>query len=119
MALSRVNTLKVATAGSGYVIDLRDAGGNAAGYVKARPRVTAGEFYIKPVYSPDTAPDAPAATPAPASDAQAAWYHVITGDDPLVLGQEFAKGFNAQAQDAITHLLVWAVAAGELVTVAH
>ena len=118
MSLSRVNTLKVATAGSGYVIDLRDAGGNAAGYVKARPRVASAEFYIQPVNSV-TDPTAPAASPAPASDAQAPWYHVITGDDPLILGQEFGRGYNPQAQDAITHLLVWCVAAGELVTIAH
>lgn len=44
--------------------------------------------------------------------------HLEAGER-LTLGQDFAKGYDERIHDRITHLLVWAVTAGDLVLVAH
>lgn len=96
-------------AATGYVVDLTP--GCTTVSVLAR-----GACYVK-TSSALTAPSAPTATPAPAASAEAG-YLDLQLNEVQVFGVDTDSAHDA-GSDQIQYLVVWAVAAGNLVISGH
>lgn len=100
--------------GAGYRVDLGQDCGAVTVTCKA-------DCYVK-VVGGDTAspPTAPVATPAPAAGAVAEYIHLATSGDKQTVGaDQDGRGFVPALQEQLRYVLVWAVAAGDLLIVGH
>lgn len=105
MYIQKTTSMKTA---EGYTLSL-----GAVGYLQMLAKA---ECFVQAVNS-DTTPPVPTAVTQVAGQTLN-WIHLAAGDR-LSLGQDFAKGYDERIHDRITHLLVWAVAAGDLILLGH
>jgi hypothetical protein len=120
------------TSASGAVLPLQPSGSafNEVGWLTATAMQSGGaasEFWVLPVTvaAGGTVPSAPSGAPSPAPGAVDVNYiHLKSGTNSAVveLGQKYAPGYSAANAQALglpvaTHLLIWCVAAGDLVVV--
>lgn len=97
-------------AGAGYSIAL----GQDCGFVNILAKA---DCWVKVVssYNGDST-TAPVATPAPGAGATANWIHLAASGETHTV--DFSKGFQSTAPaftgDRMTNVLVWGIAAGEL-----
>ena len=100
---------------TGYVISL----GQACAYVQCSAR---SDTWVKPIFvdaaNGDVAPAAPVATPAPGAGLTADWIHLAVNGDKLPADWRDG-GTQSLATDMYTHVMVWSVAAGELLIYAR
>jgi len=101
---------KLMAAGAGYSIAL----GKDCGFVNILAKA---DCWVKVVSSHNgDSTTAPVATPAPAAGATATWIHLANSGEGHTV--DTSKGFQSAApdltQDRMTDVLVWGVAAGEL-----
>ncbi|RTK98721.1 MAG: hypothetical protein EKK57_11125 [Proteobacteria bacterium] len=98
-------------AGAGYSIPL----GRDCAFVNLLAKA---DCYVRVVssYNGDST-TAPVASPAPGAGTTADWTHLAASGDSYVC--DYSKGFQSEAtsfpKDRMTHVLVWAIAAGDLV----
>lgn len=110
MAMNVQKTLSMA-AGAGYSLAL----GQECGFVNI---LTKADCWIKVVSSVNgESTTAPVATPAPGAGASATWIHLAASGETFTY--DYSKGFNQSptgfAGDRATTVLVWAIAAGDLI----
>ena len=110
MAMNVQKTLSM-QATTGYSVAL----GQQCGFVNLLAKA---DCWVKVVSSLNgDSTTAPVATPAPAAGAVSDWIHLATSGETLTY--DYSKGFNQAPvgfpKDRATHVLVWAVGAGELV----
>lgn len=96
---------------TGYVVAL----GQPCAYVQC---TTKADCWVKPVYSPNSTPAPPAGTPAPGAGLTADWIHLASSGDKLPADWRDGSA-QSQQTDQYTHVLVWAVAAGDLLIYAR
>lgn len=102
-----------AAAGAAYVVDLSAGGG-----VGKLEVLVKAEMYVLP--TTDASAAAPGASPAPAAGAQTDYIHLAASGEKLTV--DLNQGVLAPDQPTrskIQKLLVWAVAAGDLLAVGN
>jgi len=107
---TNVQLTKLMAAGAGYSIAL----GKDCGFVNILAKA---DCWVKVVSSHNgDSVTAPVATPAPAAGATSTWIHLAASGETHTV--DYAKGFQSTApaftEDRMTNVLVWGVAAGEL-----